>query len=62
VCLSELQEVTHESRRSQDRTVDGIANEACECFEYSVQSAVWIIGSGLIVNNAVMKRATRVLC
>jgi hypothetical protein len=35
--------------------VDGIANEAWKCFEYSVQSAVGIIGSGIIVNNSVLK-------
>jgi len=55
VCLSELQEVTHERRSSQDRAVDGIHNEACKCFEYSVRSAVGIIGSGLIVNNSVLE-------
>jgi hypothetical protein len=55
VCLSVLQEVTHERRSSQDRAVDGIPNEACKCFEYSVQSAVEITGSGVIVNNSVLR-------
>ena len=52
---SEVQEVTHERRSSQDRAVDGIPNEACKCLEYSIQSAVGIIGSGVIVNNSVLE-------
>jgi hypothetical protein len=56
VCLSELQEVTHEGRSSEDRAVGGIPNETCKCSEYSAQSAVAIIGSGVIVNNSVLKR------
>ena len=42
-------------RSSQDRVVDRIPNEVCKCLEYSVWSAVGIIGPVVIVNNSVLK-------